>query len=46
MFAPMMEIPEEKIIVVYQGCNQVFQNETPQAEIKLTIAKYNLPKSY
>jgi glycosyltransferase involved in cell wall biosynthesis len=39
-------IPEKKITVVYQGCNQVFQNKIPENTKKLAIVKYNLPKDY
>ena len=39
-------IPEEKIEVVYQGCNKVFQRKIREDEKHFTISKYNLPKNY
>tara|TARA_Y100000385_G_C12965081_1_gene581468 strand:+ start:143 stop:1066 length:924 start_codon:yes stop_codon:yes gene_type:complete len=36
----------DKITVVYQGCNNVFQNEISENKRKYTITKYNLPKDY
>ncbi len=38
------KIPEEKIEVVYQGCNIIFQKEIEHK--KLIINKYNLPEKY
>ncbi|MDE0917447.1 MAG: glycosyltransferase family 1 protein [Flavobacteriales bacterium] len=39
-------IPEEKIVVVYQGCNDVFHHEV-SAQIKRDVQKkYNLPEDY
>jgi len=38
--------PEEKITVVYQGCNQVYQSKIAYKERIPTIEKYNLPKSF
>lgn len=37
-------IPEEKITVVYQGCNQVFQKKSKDSEVIKN--KYNLPNKY
>ena len=39
-------IPEEKIEVVYQGCNTVFQKEIAVNKKQETEVKYNLPKDY
>jgi len=39
-------IAEEKIEVVYQGCNTVFQNEIAVNKKQETEEKYNLPKDY
>ncbi len=39
-------IPEEKIKVVYQGCNKVFQSKIKKEDKILTISKYKLPKEY
>ncbi|MEC9209121.1 MAG: glycosyltransferase family 1 protein [Bacteroidota bacterium] len=39
-------IPEEKITVVYQGCNTIFQSKVPKHKKQPTITKYNLPKDY
>ncbi|MEE2700472.1 MAG: glycosyltransferase family 1 protein [Bacteroidota bacterium] len=39
-------IPEEKIEVVYQGCNKVFQSKIHEDEKQSTISKYDLPKNY
>ena len=39
-------IADEKITVVYQGCNQVFQSKISKEKKELIIAKYNLPKDY
>ena len=40
------EIPESKIIVVYQGCNAVFQKEIIPKRKQEVINKYNLPNNY
>ena len=42
----LLNIPEEKIAVVYQGCNQVFQREIPLQKKLAIIKKYHLPKDY
>ena len=39
-------IPEEKISVVYQGCNKAFQIQINQNQKQFTLKKYNLPKKY
>ena len=41
-----LSIPKEKIDVVYQGCNNIFQNGITQAKKDKTIIKYKLPKKY
>ena len=41
-----LHIPEEKITVVYQGCNKAFQTKKNQKQKQITLKKYNLPKSY
>ena len=40
------DIPEEKIEVVYQGCNLIFQDKIASNKQKETQEKYNLPKNY
>ena len=40
------DIPEDKIDVVYQGCNQMFNREVPQVEKEILRMKYLLPKSF
>ena len=39
-------IPEDKIKVVYQGCNKVFQNKIQEPKKHSVISKYNLPNNY
>ena len=39
-------IPEERITVIYQGCNKVFQMTIADKKIKNTLLKYKLPASY
>jgi glycosyltransferase involved in cell wall biosynthesis len=39
-------IPEEKIDVVYQGCNDVFHHEVPDKTKREVQKKYNLPEDY
>lgn len=39
-------IPEEKIEVIYQGCNSVFQSEVEDTKKQEIQVKYNLPKDY
>jgi glycosyltransferase involved in cell wall biosynthesis len=39
-------IPKEKIEVVYQGCNAVFQKEITPKRKQEVINKYNLPNNY
>ena len=39
-------ISANKIKVVYQGCNQIFQNKISEKTRKLTNTKYNLPQNY
>ena len=40
------KIPEEKIEVVYQGCNPIFQKPVSEDEINNVRNKYNLPTEY
>ena len=39
-------IPEEKIVVVYQGCNDVFHHEVSAQTKRDVQKKYNLPEDY
>ena len=39
-------IKEDKIKVIYQGCNAVFKQTFNEAEINSSLIKYNLPKNY
>ncbi len=39
-------IPEGKIEVVYQGCNNIFQNEIAAEKKQEILNKYNLPSKY
>ena len=39
-------IPENKIEVVYQGCNVIFQKSIPNDEKQEVISKYNLPQNF
>tara|TARA_Y100001954_G_C15804949_1_gene602138 strand:+ start:366 stop:1484 length:1119 start_codon:yes stop_codon:yes gene_type:complete len=39
-------INEEKIKVVYQGCNTIFKSKLMQKEKEVIIDKYKLPKSF
>ena len=41
-----LNIPEEKITVVHQGCNQVFQQDIAFKKQQSIIKKYRLPKDY
>ena len=40
------DIREDKIDVVYQGCNPMFNREIPQVEKEILRMKYVLPKSF
>ena len=42
----LLNIPEEKIAVVYQGCNQIFQRAIPLQKQQDIIRKYHLKKDY
>lgn len=42
----LLNIPEEKITVVHQGCNLIFQREIPYHNQQAIINKYNLQKDY
>ncbi len=39
-------ISTEKITVVYQGCNKIFQSRISEEKKQLTIRKFNLPEDY
>ena len=39
-------IPEEKIEVVYQGCNAIFHHPIPDKKKQAIKEKYNIPKDY
>ncbi len=39
-------ISEDKIKVIYQGCNSVYKKTFTETQINATIAKYKLPKKY
>ena len=39
-------ISADRISVVYQGCNTVFQSKVAENKKQLTITKYKLPKDY
>lgn len=39
-------ISEKKIVVVYQGCNTIFQKQLPLESKNYVIKKYFLPESY
>ena len=39
-------VPAEKINVVYQGCNKIFQSEINKEQKKAVINKYRLPEDY
>tara|TARA_B100000427_G_scaffold319637_1_gene318122 strand:- start:334 stop:1455 length:1122 start_codon:yes stop_codon:yes gene_type:complete len=41
-----LNIPAEKIEVVYQGCNQVFQQQYPNEKKQFVITKHNIPEKY
>jgi glycosyltransferase involved in cell wall biosynthesis len=41
-----LKIPEDKIKVIYQGCNEVYKQVFTEIEIKNTLKKYNLPHEY
>lgn len=41
-----LEIPEEKIQVVYQSCDPVFWKTYSEEQIESTREKYNLPKEF
>ena len=40
------DIKENKIEVVYQGCNVIFQKSIPNNEKQEVISKYNLPQNF
>jgi glycosyltransferase involved in cell wall biosynthesis len=39
-------IPEEKIEIIYQGCNPAFQKEWTEEQLKNLKIKYNLPEVF
>lgn len=41
-----LAINEDKIKVIYQGCNAVFKQTFTEDQIKVTLIKYNLPENY
>lgn len=41
-----LKVPEEKIAVVYQGCQQVFKRAYSDHQKKAVILKYNLPSQF
>lgn len=41
-----LEINENKIKVIYQGCNAVFKQTFSEDQINDTLIKYNLPENY
>ena len=40
------DIPKNKITVVYQGCNKIFQNTVTDSIKRETLSKYNIPNKY
>ncbi len=42
----LLNIPEEKITVIYQGCNKVFHSCIKKEERVKTLKKYKLPSDY
>ena len=41
-----LPVDEQKIVVVYQGCNPVFKKSIPEETKQSVIRKYNLPDNY
>ena len=41
-----LKISEDKIKVIYQGCNEVYKQTFTEIEIENTLKKYNLPNEY
>jgi glycosyltransferase involved in cell wall biosynthesis len=41
-----LKIPEDKIKVIYQGCNEVYKQVFTEIEIENTLKKYQLPEEY
>ena len=41
-----LEIPESKITVVYQGCNNIFQKPIAESKKEETLKKHNIPTKY
>ncbi len=39
-------IPKEKIEIIYQGCNPIFQEKKSEEELKQVLEKYHLPQSF
>jgi glycosyltransferase involved in cell wall biosynthesis len=44
--AEMLNVPGEKIKVVYQGCNSVFFEACPQELLQKAISSYQLPEDF
>jgi glycosyltransferase involved in cell wall biosynthesis len=42
----LLHVPQEKIEVIYQGCNAVFKKKIAEEEIEQIKANYSLPKEY
>lgn len=42
----LYDIPEEKIRVIYQGCDPVFSKEVPDGELERVRLKHRLPKQF
>jgi len=40
------DIPKNKITVVYQGCNKIFQNTVTDSIKREALSKYNIPNKY
>lgn len=41
-----LDVPQERISIIYQGCNSIFKNDTSAQERKRVAKKYNLPNRY
>lgn len=44
--AAFLKIKEDKIKVIYQGCNSVYKKTFSETELNTTAVKYNLPEKY
>jgi len=45
-FINYFKVPQEKIEVVYQGCNNIFREEISATKKTIVKAKYNLPEDF